>query len=157
MITQTQTRLRSLRLTGMADALEVQREHTGTYENLSFEERLALLVDQEDAERNDKRLARLLKAARFKLAATIEGIDYGQARGISQSQMTTLVTCDWINRKQNLLITGPSAIAPALLYLLHPCSRVVPVKAGSAVPSGTLPACGVTVFVTGESHVCCTR
>lgn len=107
MITQTQTRLRSLRLTGMADALEVQREHPGTYENLSFEERLALLVDQEDAERNDKRLARLLKAARFKLAATVEAIDYQQARGISQSQITTLVTCDWIRRKQNLLITGP--------------------------------------------------
>ena len=107
MITQTQTRLRSLRLTGMASALDVQREHPGTYENLSFEERLTLLVDQEDAERNDKRLTRLLRSARLKLAATVEAIDYEQARGISQSQMATLVTCDWIRRKQNLLLTGP--------------------------------------------------
>ena len=107
MITQTQTRLRNLRLTGMADALDVQREHPGTYESLSFEERLALLVDQEDADRNDKRLARLLKAARFKLSATVEAIDYEQVRGIKQPQMATLVTCDWIRRKQNLLLTGP--------------------------------------------------
>lgn len=107
MINQTLTRLRSLRLGGMADALDLQREQPGTYESLGFEERLALLIDQEDADRNNKRLARLLRAARFKLAATVEDIDYEHPRGITQSQMASLVTCDWLPRKQNLLITGP--------------------------------------------------
>ena len=63
MINQTMTRLRSLRLGGMAEALALQQEQPGTYEGLSFEERLALLVDQEDADRGNKRLARLLRAA----------------------------------------------------------------------------------------------
>lgn len=107
MINQTLTRLRSLRLNGMADGLNLQQEQPGTYEGLSFEERLALLVDQEDADRNNKRLARLLRAARFKLAATLEDIDYEHPRGIARTQMASLVTCDWLSRKQNLLITGP--------------------------------------------------
>ena len=107
MINQTMTRLRALRLGGMADALQRQQEHPGTYEGLGFEERLALLVDQEDADRNNKRLARLLRAARFKLAATLEDIDYEQPRGITKSKLATLVTCDWLRRKQNLLLTGP--------------------------------------------------
>lgn len=107
MINQTLTRLRSLRLNGMADALNLQQEQPGTYEGLSFEERLALLVDQEDADRSNKRLARLLRTARFKLPATLEDMDYEQPRGITRTQMASLVTCDWLNRKQNLLITGP--------------------------------------------------
>ena len=107
MINQTLTRLRSLRLGGMADALNLQREQPGTYEGLGFEERLALLIDQEDADRTNKRLARLLKAARFKQSATLEDIDYEQPRGITRDRMASLITCDWLNRKQNLLITGP--------------------------------------------------
>ena len=107
MINQTMTRLRSLRLNGMADALNLQQEQPGTYEGLSFEERFTLLVDQEDADRTNKRLARLLRAARFKLTATLEGIDYEQPRGITKAQMASLITCDWLRRKQNLLITGP--------------------------------------------------
>ncbi len=107
MINQTMTRLRGLRLNGMADGLNLQQEQPGTYEGLSFEERFALLVDQEDADRTNKRLARLLRAARFKLTATLEDIDYEQPRGITKAQMASLITCDWLRRKQNLLITGP--------------------------------------------------
>ncbi|WP_422444680.1 MULTISPECIES: IS21-like element helper ATPase IstB [unclassified Endozoicomonas] len=107
MINQNLTRLRSLRLGGMADALNLQSEQPGTYEGLSFEERLALLIDQEDADRSNKRLARLLKAARFKLAATLEDIDYEQPRGITRSQMASLIPGEWLSKNQNLLITGP--------------------------------------------------
>lgn len=106
MINQTLSRLRSLHLTGMADALSLQLEQPGTYDSLSFEERLALLVEQEDSERNNKRLARLLRAARFKLAARIEDIDYEHPRGLKNSQIATLASGDWLNKHRNLLITG---------------------------------------------------
>lgn len=107
MINQNLTRLRSLRLGGMADALNLQSEQPGTYEGLSFEERLPLLIDQEYTDRNNKRLARLLKAARFKLAATLEDIDYEQPPGITRSRMASLIPGEWLNKNQNLLITGP--------------------------------------------------
>ncbi|MBO9484654.1 IstB-like ATP-binding domain-containing protein [Salinisphaera sp. G21_0] len=51
MINETLARLRSLRLTGMADALNQQLDQPGTYSSLSFEERLALLTEQEETER----------------------------------------------------------------------------------------------------------
>ena len=64
MIPQIMTRLRTMRLTGMADALAQQQEEPGTYDELSFAERLTILVNQEETERNNKRLARLLRSAR---------------------------------------------------------------------------------------------
>ena len=78
MINETLARLRSLRLAGMADALNQQLDQPGTYSSLSFEERLALLTEQEETERNNKRLARLLRSARFKLAARIHDIETPQ-------------------------------------------------------------------------------
>ena len=107
MINQTLTRLRSLRLTGMADALSQQLEQPSTYDSLSFEERLALLTEQEESERNNKRLARLLRAARFKLAGRIEDIDYEHPRGLKKAQVATLGSGDWLDKHRNLLITGP--------------------------------------------------
>lgn len=107
MINQTMTRLRSLRLTGMADAFSQQQEQPGTYDSLSFEERLALLTEQEETERNNKRLARLLRGARFKLAARIDDIDYEHPRGLKNSQVATLASGGWLHRHRNLLITGP--------------------------------------------------
>lgn len=107
MINETLNRLRSLRLTGMADAFSMQQENPSTYEGLSFAERLALLVEQEGVERNNKRLARLLKQARFKLAARTSDIDYEHPRGLKQSQIAGLNSCDWLHKHRNLLITGP--------------------------------------------------
>ncbi|MCG7952827.1 MAG: ATP-binding protein, partial [Candidatus Thiodiazotropha endolucinida] len=106
MINQTLTRLRSLRLTGMANALNQQLEQPGTYDGLSFEERLALLAEQEETERGNKRLARLLRSARFKLAAHVEDIDYEHPRGLKQSQVASLASGDWLARHRNLLVTG---------------------------------------------------
>lgn len=107
MMAQLQNRLRTLRLTGMADALTQQQEQPDTYDSLSFPERLSLLVNQEDTERNNKRLARLLRSARFKLAARMENIDYEHPRGLNKSQAATLASGDWLGKHRNLLMTGP--------------------------------------------------
>lgn len=115
MINHTLTRLRSLRLTGMADALNQQLEHPGTYDSLSFEDRLALLAEEEETERGNKRLARLLRSARFKLAARTEDIDYEHPRGLRQSQIASLASGDWLARHRNLLITGPCGTGKSYL------------------------------------------
>lgn len=98
--------LRQLKLCGMAEALSGQNEHPGTYDGLSFEERLQLLTDSELQDRIQRKQQRLLKAARLKLAATAGQIDYQHPRGLKQSVMASLLQCDWINKSQNLLITG---------------------------------------------------
>ncbi len=72
MLEQTITQLRQLKLTGMADALLSQIEQPGTYEGLSFEQRIQLLADSEAREREQRKQKRLIKAARFKLERIIE-------------------------------------------------------------------------------------
>lgn len=104
---QIVTQLRELKLGGMANALQTQLEHVGTYEGLSFMERLNLLLEQENINRQQRKQERLIRQARFKLSATLQDIDYQHPRNISRSQMAQLAQGDWISRAQNLLITGP--------------------------------------------------
>ena len=105
--TMTLTRLRDLRLGGMAQALERQQEQVGTYDGLAFTERLGLLVEQECLEREHRKQERLIRQARFKLRATVQDIDYQHSRNIKQAQIARLAQGEWIDRAQNLLITGP--------------------------------------------------
>ncbi|MDA3919058.1 MAG: IS21-like element helper ATPase IstB [Salinisphaera sp.] len=108
MLTQnTLDTLRRLKLTGMGDALERQLAQPDTHD-LAFEERLALLVDHEVLHRDNRRLARLLKAARLRVPACVEDIDYRHPRGLERSRMASLASGDWIGQALNLCITGPT-------------------------------------------------
>ena len=104
---QTLARLRQLKLGAMAGALQTQLEQVGTYDSLPFLERLALLVDQECLSREHHKHDRLVRQARFKLSACVQDIDYQHPRQITPAQIARLAQGDWIDRGQNLLITGP--------------------------------------------------
>jgi len=107
MTTQTLTTLRQLKLPGMAAALQSQLEQVGTYEGLAFMERLTLLVEQECLNRQQRKQDRLIRQARFKLAATVQDIDYQHPRNIKKTQIAQLAQGNWIERGHNLLLTGP--------------------------------------------------
>jgi len=107
MTTQTLTTLRQLKLPGMAAALQTQMEQVGAYDNLAFMERFTLLVEQECLNRQQRKQDRLIRQARFKLAATLQDIDYQHPRNITQTKIAHLAQGDWIDRAQNLLLTGP--------------------------------------------------
>lgn len=107
MLEQTISQLRQLKLSGMTNELVSQMEHPNTYDGLPFEQRLQLLADSEYQDRENRKQQRLLKAAKFKLAATSQDIDYQHPRGLKQAMMASLLHCDWLNKSQNLLITGP--------------------------------------------------
>jgi len=98
--------LKSLKLHGLLEALEEQQQ-TPAVHALSFEERIALLVDRERLWRENQRRTRLLRGARLKVAAaSVEDIDYKATRGLDKRQIAALATGEWIRRGQNLLITG---------------------------------------------------
>ncbi len=100
-------KLHNLRLTGMAEAFEQQMTQPAAQE-LAFEERPGLIVDQEILYRENRRLTRLLKAAKLRVNACVEDIDYRHPRGIDRSHISTLISCQWVQRQQNLCITGPT-------------------------------------------------
>lgn len=99
-------RLARLGLTGMVAALERQRGLPAFME-LGFDDRLATLLDAEASARDDRRLKRLLKLAKLKVAAMPEDIDFRNGRGLDRAQVADLLSCDWIDRARNGVITGP--------------------------------------------------
>ena len=105
----THERLIALGLTGMAKAFEEQRR-SPDLAALSFEERVGLLVDREAAERDTKRLTTRLKFAALRQSACVEDVDLRTPRGIDRALFASLVAGDWIDRNENLLITGPTGV-----------------------------------------------
>jgi len=92
----TLEQLRDLRLDGMAKAFEEQLQ-MAEVEDLRFEDRLALLIDREATERNNRRLqTRLRKAKLRQKSACVEDIDYRARRGLDKGLFLSLSSCDWI-------------------------------------------------------------
>lgn len=112
---QTLEALRRLKLFGLARAYEQQLEQPAAAE-LSFDERLAMLVSMEETTRDARRQERLLKQARLRQSsACVEDIDYRHPRGLERSRMAQLVTCDFIRQRQNLLLVGSTGTGKSWL------------------------------------------
>jgi DNA replication protein DnaC len=107
LMTQTLEKLRALRLEGMAQALEEQR-HQNDIAPLSFEDRLALLVERQWLWKENRALATRLKNAQLKISASLEDLDYRATRGLKRAQIDQLRACPWVQEHRNCLITGPT-------------------------------------------------
>ncbi len=91
----------------MSHALEEQIQCPEITE-LSFEERLGLLVDREITERDNRRLTNRLRQAKLKQQACLEDIDYQANRGLDKTLLLKLSDCQWVKKSLNILITGPT-------------------------------------------------
>ena len=111
---QTIEKLKAMSLSAFAAALHEQDE-SGQYSSLSFEERLSFLVDKEYLARENRKLGRLVKEAQLKQHCTIEDIDFDTPRGLKRTQILELAHCTWIEKKHNLIITGPTGAGKTFL------------------------------------------
>ena len=99
--------LAALRLPAFRQALEAQFA-SPQYDELSFEERLALLVEQEQLQRQDNRLRRRLRQAHFQQTALIQELDFSAKRGLERQFVLQLAQNTWIHKALNLIVIGPT-------------------------------------------------
>lgn len=105
---QTRQSLHTLRLPGMAQAYEDQLNNP-TMQSLGFDDRFGMIVDAEVSQRENRRVSRLIKTAKLKApSACSEDIDFSARRGIDKRQVLELTSCQWIERGQHVVITGPT-------------------------------------------------
>lgn len=115
MMHTTLAQLRTLKLDGLAGALEEQLTQA-SMAAMSFEERLALLIDREIHHRDARRQARLLKQARLKYPqAAIEDLDSRPARGIDRRTVMSMALGTWVESGHSILISGPTGVGKSWL------------------------------------------
>ena len=137
---QTIEKLYDLKLGAMAEAFRemLSRPDQG---QLSFAERLGLLVDQEWLRREENRLTRRLKAARLKVPASVEEVDLHTPRGLDRQVFLALVGGDYLRQHHNLVISGATGVGKT-----YPWPALLPTRpAGTDLPPATT-ACPVSCF-----------
>jgi DNA replication protein DnaC len=102
----TLEKLRDLRLGALADSW-LEQQGNADLQTLGFDERLAMLVDAEWLDRQNKKLTRNLREAKLRLGqAAVEDIDYPTKRKLEKTVIRQLATCAWVEAHQNIIITG---------------------------------------------------
>jgi len=111
----TVANLNSLKLLGFAEGLQEQMNQP-TLLALSFEERLALLVDREMNLRSDRKRARLLQRAHLKYPeASIEDAEFKGITGIDRKTLTSLALSNWVERGDTILFSGATGVGKSWL------------------------------------------
>jgi DNA replication protein DnaC len=112
---QTKGKLYAMKLNGMATAYEEQCQQPRMAE-LSFDERLGLLVDRQWTWREERALQTRLQHAKFKLSACVEDLDFHTtARGLKRAQFEQLASSQWVGYHQSVIITGPTGTGKTFL------------------------------------------
>ncbi|MFC2131937.1 IS21-like element helper ATPase IstB [Bacteroidota bacterium] len=126
---ETLSKMSSMKLHGMKQSFELTLEANQSGK-MTSDELIAMLIDAEYNDRQNRRLERLLKAARFRYRATVEEIDFSHKRNLNKNDFIRLASCDYVSKNESVIITGPtgagkSYIASALGHQACICGNRV--------------------------------
>lgn len=121
---QTVEALLKLKLQGMLSALKEQQQNR-QFKELTFEDRLGMIVDREITVQENRKIELRLKQAKLRQAAAVEDIDFRTARGLDKNNVLELANCQWLTEHQNILIIGPTGVGKSFLAcaLAHKACR----------------------------------
>jgi len=111
---QTLQRMKQMKFYGMVQAFTTTMEN-GQMAKLTVDEMLSLLIDSEWDDRNNRRIERQMCNARFRYKANMEQLYFDLDRNLDKNQLMRLAECTFIDRKENLLITGSTGIGKSFI------------------------------------------
>ncbi|CAN5482405.1 IS21-like element helper ATPase IstB [soil metagenome] len=111
---QTIEKMKTMKLHGMVRAFLTSLE-SGNAEKCTADELLSMLIDSEWDERYNRKLNRNVKNARFRYKAAVEQINFDAHRELNKNQVLRLADCDFIDKKENVLITGSTGVGKSYI------------------------------------------
>ena len=116
----TTTKMKQMKLFGMHAAFRTAIE-TGKTDHYTIDQFMSMMIDAEWDERHNRRIERIIKNARFHYKSSIESLSFDESRNLERNQILRLAECDFIEKNENVLITGStgvgkSYVATALAY-----------------------------------------
>jgi DNA replication protein DnaC len=114
MTQETLEKLKKLKLLGMVRAYQTSLESDRLLE-LSADELLSMLVDAEWDDRLNRNIERRLRNAKFRYQSSVENIDFDVDRNLDRNQLMRFAECTYIQKQENILITGSTGIGKSHL------------------------------------------
>jgi DNA replication protein DnaC len=110
----TFTKMKQMKLYGMHSAFKTAVE-TGKTDDYTIDQFVSMIIDAEYDDRNNRKIARTIKNAKFHYKSSIENIIYDEARNIDRTKLLRLAECDFIDKKENILVTGSTGAGKSYL------------------------------------------
>lgn len=120
-----ENQLTQLRLNGFKSTWKALTE-TKKINELTLAEGLEILLQAEVQDRDNRKFERLRNAAKFRYQASIEELNYNQARNLDKGLISTLATGGYINKGESVLITGATGCGKSFVTSAlghHACAQ----------------------------------
>jgi DNA replication protein DnaC len=110
----TVIKLNQMNLKGMCNAFKSTIEN-GNVDRYTIDQMVSILVDAEWDDRHNRRIERSIKNAKFHYKANIESLNFDSSRSLDRTQILRLADCEFVNKNQNVLITGSTGVGKSYL------------------------------------------